>query len=90
MANRRNFRIFFLKLFILFNDQWQRWFSSWVNEGNRSKREAELLVEIINLTAGYWSKDVQLNPEYQKLLEVTNRICTGLRNHQSNKVSNEY
>ncbi|KEH23767.1 copalyldiphosphate synthase [Medicago truncatula] len=64
---------------------WQRWFSSWVNEGNKSKREAKLLVQIINLTAGYWSKEVQLNPEYQKLLEVTNGICTGLRNYQSNK-----
>ncbi|RHN41855.1 putative ent-copalyl diphosphate synthase [Medicago truncatula] len=57
--------------------------SQWHDEGNKSKREAELLVEIINLTAGNWTKDVHLNPEYNKLLDVTNIICTGLRNFQS-------
>ncbi|XP_027188128.1 ent-copalyl diphosphate synthase, chloroplastic isoform X2 [Cicer arietinum] len=68
------------------NQMWQSWFSSWKNEGNRSQREAELLVQTINLTTGYWSEELQLNPQYQKLLEVTNRVCLSLRNYQNNKV----
>ncbi|CAJ2633133.1 unnamed protein product [Trifolium pratense] len=67
------------------NQMWQSWLSSWHDEGNISEREAELLVQIINLTTGYWSEELQFNPQYQKLLEVTNRVCTSLRNCQSNK-----
>ncbi|KAK7242997.1 hypothetical protein RIF29_37779 [Crotalaria pallida] len=64
---------------------WQRWLSSWQNEGNISKTEAELLVQTINLMAGSWSEELQPNPQYQRLLQVTNRICHGLHNYQSNK-----
>ncbi|KAJ1433078.1 Terpenoid cyclases/protein prenyltransferase alpha-alpha toroid [Sesbania bispinosa] len=64
---------------------WQSWLSSWQNEGNSSLREAELLIQIINLMAGYWSEELQLNPQYQRLMEVTNRVCYGLLNYQSNK-----
>ncbi|GAU23364.1 hypothetical protein TSUD_334110 [Trifolium subterraneum] len=56
------------------NQMWQNWLSSWHNEGNRSEREAELLVQIINLTAGYWPEELQSNPQYQKLLEAHTSI----------------
>ncbi|TKY62444.1 Ent-copalyl diphosphate synthase [Spatholobus suberectus] len=64
---------------------WQGWLSSWQNEANSFGREAELIVEIINVMAGYWSEELELNPQYQRLLEVTNRVCHGLCNYQSGK-----
>ncbi|KAL2320954.1 hypothetical protein Fmac_029923 [Flemingia macrophylla] len=32
--------------------------------------------------AGYWSEELQLNPQYQRLMEVTTRVCHGLRHDQ--------
>ncbi|KAK7336755.1 hypothetical protein VNO77_17302 [Canavalia gladiata] len=64
---------------------WQEWLSSWENEGNGSQREAELIVQTINLTAGYWSEELKFNPQFQRLLQVTNRVCYELRSYQSNK-----
>ncbi|KAG2389791.1 uncharacterized protein HKW66_Vig0178640 [Vigna angularis] len=66
-------------------DQWQGWLSSWQNEGNRLEREAELIVQIINVMVGYWSEELRLNPQYQRLLQTTNRVCHGLRNYQISK-----
>ncbi|KAH1070174.1 hypothetical protein GYH30_007333 [Glycine max] len=67
------------------NQAWQGWLSSWKNEGTCFGREAELIVQIINVIAGYWSGELHLNPQYQRLLEVTNRVCHELRNYQRNK-----
>ncbi|KAE9590442.1 putative ent-copalyl diphosphate synthase [Lupinus albus] len=67
------------------NQIWKSWLSSWQNEGSSSKREAELLVQIINLMAGSWSEELHLNPQFQTLMQVTNKIFHGLRNYQSNK-----
>ncbi|RDY13966.1 hypothetical protein CR513_01029, partial [Mucuna pruriens] len=67
------------------NQTWQGWLSSWQNEGNSFEREAEVIVQIINLMSGYWSEELLLNPEYERLLQVTNRVCHGLRNYQSTK-----
>ncbi|XP_029126812.1 ent-copalyl diphosphate synthase, chloroplastic isoform X2 [Cajanus cajan] len=64
---------------------WQSWLSSWQNEGNSFGREAELIVKITNGIAGHWSEELELNPQYQRLMEVTNRVCQGLRNYQSSK-----
>ncbi|KAG2405810.1 Ent-copalyl diphosphate synthase [Vigna angularis] len=61
------------------------WLSSWQNEGNSLEREAELIVQIINVMAGYWSEELRLNPQYQRLLQTTNRVCHGLRNYQISK-----
>ncbi|KAJ1433077.1 Terpenoid cyclases/protein prenyltransferase alpha-alpha toroid [Sesbania bispinosa] len=67
------------------NQIWQSWLSSWQNEGNNSLRERAACANH-NLTAGYWSEELQLNPHYQRLMEVTNRVCYGLLNYQqSNK-----
>uniref|UniRef100_A0A0R0KJG0 Terpene synthase N-terminal domain-containing protein n=1 Tax=Glycine max TaxID=3847 RepID=A0A0R0KJG0_SOYBN len=57
--------------------------SSWQNKGNKFGREAELIVQMINVMAGYW--ELHLNPHYQSLLEVTNEVCHALRSYQSNK-----
>ncbi|XP_054780433.1 ent-copalyl diphosphate synthase, chloroplastic-like [Prosopis cineraria] len=64
---------------------WQRWMSSWEREANRPQNEAELMVQVMNLSAGYRLEELQLNPHYQKLMEVTNSVCNSLRNYQSSK-----
>ncbi|WJX84227.1 Gly-Xaa carboxypeptidase [Trifolium repens] len=38
--------------------------------------------------SSWLSKELQCNPQYKKLLEVTNTVCISLRNWQSNKVTN--
>ncbi|MED6194808.1 Gly-Xaa carboxypeptidase, partial [Stylosanthes scabra] len=66
------------------NQIWQSWLVSWQNEGN-SEREAELILQTINLMTGCWSQELQLNPHYQELLQVTNKVCHKLRHYQNNK-----
>lgn len=61
--------------------------SSWEKEGARSPNEAELLVQVINLSAGHRLEELNLNPNYQTLMELTNSVCNQLRDYQSNKVS---
>lgn len=61
--------------------------SSWETEGNRAKNEGKLVVQMINSSGGYGLKELELNPHYQRLLEVTNTVCNRLRNYRSNKVS---
>ncbi|KAL5053459.1 hypothetical protein RYX36_034141 [Vicia faba] len=68
------------------NRMWQSWFSSWSSKGLSSPEDAELLVQIINLTSGNWSEDLELDPQYQKLLEATKRVCISLHNYESNLV----
>ncbi|KAL5059580.1 hypothetical protein RYX36_031184 [Vicia faba] len=68
------------------NRMWQSWFSSWCSKGLRSPGDAELLVQIINLTSGNWSEDLELDPQYQKLLEATKRVCVSIHNYESNWV----
>lgn len=63
--------------------------SSWEIQGNRSEKEAELVVEVINLSGGYELEKLKLNPQYQRLLQVTNTVCNQLRDYQTNKVSNK-
>lgn len=46
-------------------------------------------MQIINVMAGYWSEELRLNLQYQRLLQTTNRVCHGLRNYQISKVSNK-
>ncbi|KAL5059577.1 hypothetical protein RYX36_031181 [Vicia faba] len=68
------------------NRMWQSWFSSWASKGLRSPGDAELLVQIINLTSGNWSEDLDLDPQYQKLLEATKRVCVSIHNYECNWV----
>ncbi|XLR25584.1 hypothetical protein S83_053484 [Arachis hypogaea] len=38
--------------------------------------------------SGCWSQELQLNLQYQKLLQVTNKVCHKLRCYQSSKEAN--
>ncbi|KAL5055432.1 hypothetical protein RYX36_036114 [Vicia faba] len=71
------------------NRMWQSWFSSWKSKGLRSPEDAELLVQIINLTSGNWSEDLELDPQYQKLLEATKRVCVSFHNYECNWVGSD-
>ncbi|XP_028762191.1 ent-copalyl diphosphate synthase, chloroplastic-like [Neltuma alba] len=64
---------------------WQRWMSSWEREGNGSQDEAELMVQVMNLSAGRRLEELRFNPHYQTLMELTNSVCNRLRHYQSNK-----
>ncbi|KAF7818328.1 ent-copalyl diphosphate synthase, chloroplastic [Senna tora] len=63
---------------------WQKWLSSWQSGGDKREGLAELLVQIINLSAGNWiSEELVFNPQYQHLLQLTNTICYTLQSHQN-------
>ncbi|MED6221371.1 Gly-Xaa carboxypeptidase [Stylosanthes scabra] len=72
------------------NQIWQSWLFSLQSEGSNSKREAELIVQTINLMTGDWSEELQQNPKYQQLLKATNRVCHKLRNYRNNKARNDF
>ncbi|RHN44314.1 putative ent-copalyl diphosphate synthase [Medicago truncatula] len=66
---------------------WKKWLSSWQSEGDKCEGEAELLVQIINLSAGHLiSEDQICNPQYKHLLQLTNSICHKLHCYQKDKV----
>ncbi|XP_034915015.1 LOW QUALITY PROTEIN: ent-copalyl diphosphate synthase 1-like [Populus alba] len=67
---------------------WERWLLSWELEGDRRRGEAELLVQTINLTAGYLVSEELLahHPQYEQLADLANRICYQLGYYQKNKV----
>ena len=61
----------------------------WELKGDRRQGEAELLVQTINLTAGYLVSEELLarHPQYEQLVDLTNRICYQLDHYKKNKVS---
>ncbi|KAL1312212.1 hypothetical protein HN51_038808 [Arachis hypogaea] len=70
------------------NQIWESWLFSWQKEGSSSTREAELILKTIHIMSGCWSQELQLNLQYQKLLQVTNKVCHKLRCYQSSKEAN--
>ncbi|XP_054816460.1 ent-copalyl diphosphate synthase 5-like [Prosopis cineraria] len=69
--------------------QWRKWLLGWQSEGDKWEGEAELLVNMININGGYQlSDDLQLNPQYQRLVQVSNLLCHQLDSLQSTKGNN--
>lgn len=68
--------------------QWKKWLSNWQGGGDTCLGHAELLVKTINLSAGDWiSEELLLNPRYQQLIQLTNKVCYRLQCYQTDKVS---
>ncbi|XP_021680569.2 ent-copalyl diphosphate synthase 1-like [Hevea brasiliensis] len=67
---------------------WEKWLLKWEEEGDRHQGEAELIVKAINLAAGRWISEELLSyhSQYEKLFQLTNRICYQLGNYKKNKV----
>ncbi|XP_054815070.1 ent-copalyl diphosphate synthase, chloroplastic-like isoform X2 [Prosopis cineraria] len=66
---------------------WQKWLSSWPSGGDKRGGQAELLVQIINLSAGHRiSGELLFNHQYQHLLQLTNTVCYRLRYHQKDQI----
>ncbi|KAG6774483.1 hypothetical protein POTOM_021836 [Populus tomentosa] len=67
---------------------WEKWLLIWELDGDRRQGEAELLVQTINLTAGYLVSEELLahHPQYEQLVDLTNRICYQLDHYKKNKV----
>ncbi|KAI9080381.1 hypothetical protein K1719_037775 [Acacia pycnantha] len=66
---------------------WKKWLLNWQSGGRDTcQGHAELLVKIINLSAGNWiSEELLLNPRYQQLIEHANRVCHRLHCYQKDK-----
>ncbi|CAK7346582.1 unnamed protein product [Dovyalis caffra] len=68
---------------------WDKWLVRWELEGDRRQGEAELLVQTINLTAGYLVSDEELvahHSQYEQLADLTNSIGSQLCHCKKNKV----
>ncbi|KAK4285651.1 hypothetical protein QN277_002321 [Acacia crassicarpa] len=71
------------------HDAWSKWLLGWQREGDRWEGEAELLVNMIHINGSHQlSHDLQLNPQYQRLVQVSNQLCHQLRSLQSIKENN--
>ncbi|PON84203.1 Ent-copalyl diphosphate synthase [Trema orientale] len=69
---------------------WEKWLLKWQDGGDgHLQEEAELLIQTINLSAARTPmKGLFLsNPQYQRLFNITNRVCSRIRHYQkqSNK-----
>ncbi|KAK7242998.1 hypothetical protein RIF29_37780 [Crotalaria pallida] len=65
---------------------WKKWLSNWQSEVDKCHGQAELLVQIINLSSGNKILEEQLlYPQYQRLLQLTNTICYRLQCYQKDK-----
>ncbi|KAB2605326.1 ent-copalyl diphosphate synthase [Pyrus ussuriensis x Pyrus communis] len=64
---------------------WEKWLLKWQEKGDVHQDEAELLVEMINQTAGLLPSDGLLlsSPEHEQLLKITNTVCNKLRCYQN-------
>ncbi|XP_028799729.1 ent-copalyl diphosphate synthase, chloroplastic-like [Neltuma alba] len=75
--------------FDILHDAWKKWLLGWQSEGDKWEGETELLVNMINLNAGYQlPHHLQINPQYQRLVQLSNQICHQLRSLQSNQENN--
>ena len=60
----------------------------WLEEGDRHQGVAELVVQTINLSSGRWTLEELLShSQYERLSNLTNRVCHQLYNYQKQKVS---
>ncbi|XP_054816919.1 copal-8-ol diphosphate hydratase, chloroplastic-like [Prosopis cineraria] len=72
--------------FDILHDMWKKWLLGWQSEGDQWEGEAELMVNMININGGcQLSNDLQINPQYQRLLQLSNQLCHQLRSLQSTK-----
>ncbi|XP_021897961.1 ent-copalyl diphosphate synthase, chloroplastic [Carica papaya] len=70
---------------------WENWLVRWQEEGDGHKEEAELLVQIINLSAGHYvSEELLSHPQYKQLSTITNQLCHKLGRYRSQKVQDYY
>ncbi|KAE8692080.1 Ent-copalyl diphosphate synthase [Hibiscus syriacus] len=66
---------------------WEKWMLMWVEDGDRHRGVAELVVQTINLSSGRWSlEELMSHPQYARLSNLTNTICHQLYHYQKLKV----
>ncbi|XP_028799677.1 copal-8-ol diphosphate hydratase, chloroplastic [Neltuma alba] len=75
--------------FDILHDAWKKWLLGWQSEGDKWEGEAELLVNMININAGYQlPHHLQINPQYQRLVQLSNQICHQLSSLPTTKEKN--
>ncbi|XP_028799641.1 ent-copalyl diphosphate synthase, chloroplastic-like [Neltuma alba] len=75
--------------FDILHDAWKKWLLGWQSGGDQWEGDAELLVNMINLNAGYQLPHyLQINPQYHRLLQLSNQICHQLSSLQTTEENN--
>ncbi|XP_022931238.1 ent-copalyl diphosphate synthase, chloroplastic-like [Cucurbita moschata] len=68
---------------------WQKWVFKWQEDGDVHKEEAELLVQTIILNSGCSTlEDLLSNSQFQKLSNLTNKVCHQLAHFKKHKLNN--
>ncbi|XP_004292569.1 PREDICTED: ent-copalyl diphosphate synthase, chloroplastic-like [Fragaria vesca subsp. vesca] len=65
---------------------WGKWLMKWQGTSKRYQDEAELLVKIINQTAGLQNELLSNDPEYEQLFSLINKVCNQLRFYRNQKI----
>ncbi|XP_012473916.1 ent-copalyl diphosphate synthase 1 isoform X1 [Gossypium raimondii] len=66
---------------------WEKWMLKWAEEGDRHQGVAELVVQTINLTSGYWpTEELVPHPQYPRLSNLINTVCHQLCHYQKQEV----
>lgn len=68
--------------------KWEKWLTGWVEEGDKHRGVAELLVMTITLAGGHCSPEELVSlPSYARLSDLCNEICILLGHLKSHQVS---
>ncbi|PPS13374.1 hypothetical protein GOBAR_AA07199 [Gossypium barbadense] len=66
---------------------WEKWMLKWAEEGDTHQEVAELVVQTINLTSGYWpTEELVPHPQYLRLSNLINTVCHQLCHYQKQEV----
>lgn len=70
---------------------WTSWLLRWQEQGNHIGGEAELIVQVINISSGRWLAEEPLShPQYQLLSSITNDLCNQISRKDNSMVCSQF